>query len=227
MNYVSRAEVARSTVARAFSWMSAGLILSGLSAYAVATSPYLLNLFFSNMAIIFVLFALQIGLVVVLSGALKQLSYSTSVILFLAYAALSGVTLSSIFLVYTLASITKVFFITAGMFGVAAAYGAFTKENLLGLGRILTMGLIGLIIAFIVNIFIQSTSFDLVLSIAAVVLFTLLTAYDTQMLLTYADQASEHPSYAGLFSIRMALALYLDFVNMFIYLLRLFGQRRD
>jgi FtsH-binding integral membrane protein len=224
---MSRAEVARSTVRRAFNWMAAGLATSGIIAYLVSTSPYALSLVLNNPIIFFGLVIAQLALVVVLSAFVHKLEYSTAALLFMGYASLTGLTLSTLFLMYQMTSLVSVFFITAGMFALSALYGATTTYNLMSLGRILTTMLIGILLALVVNMFLQSGSFDLMISIGAVVVFTLLIAYDTQMLMAYADRAADHPQFAGLFAIRMALALYLDFVNLFIYLLRLFGQRRQ
>ena len=168
----------------------------------------------------------ELALVIGLSTAINKLSLTTATLLFILYSVINGATLSSIFIVYDISTIGNVFFITAGTFGAMALYGYTTKKDLSGLGKLLFMGLIGIIIATLVNVFlVKSAGFDLLLSYAGVLIFVGLTAYDSQKIkemcssIEYADASAQKLSLLG------ALTLYLDFINLFLYLLRIFGRR--
>ncbi len=207
-------------------WMTAGLGLTALVAWAIASSPTALNLIFSNTWLLIGLVIAQLGLVVGLSAAVQRLSAFTATSLFLLYAALTGVTLSSIFVVYTTGSIAKAFLITAATFGAMTVYGTVTKRDLTGLGSFLFMGLIGLIIAMVVNIFLKSPMVDFIISGVGVLIFTGLTAYDTQKLRRFGENAPlEDGTAIRRGAILGALTLYLDFINLFLMMLRLFGNR--
>ena len=171
------------------------------------------------------LFIVELALVFVISGMIKKLSLTTATILFIIYSLLNGVVFSGIFLVYTDASISKVFFITAGTFAAMSLVGYTTKRDLSSMGRILFMALIGLIIATIVNIFLKSSGLDMILSYLGVLIFVGLTAWDTQEIKNMLLECEEPNEEAQKIALLGSLSLYLDFINLFIYLLRIFGSR--
>ena len=212
---------------KVYVWMAFALIITGITAYGVASSPSLLNLIFTSKAVFFGLIIAEFVLVLTVSAAINRLSLSTATLLFVLYSVVNGATLSCIFLAFSMATIGKVFFITAGTFGVMAFIGYTTKADLTSVGKILFMALIGLIIATVVNMFTKSESFDLILSYIGVLVFVGLTAYDTQKIkrmLQLAPDAGESMQKMALLG---ALTLYLDFINLFLYLLRIFGRSRD
>lgn len=211
---------------KVYVWMTLALIITGVTAYGVANSPGVINAIYSNSAIMWGLIIAELALVIGISAAINRLSLATATLLFVLYSAINGVVLSSIFLVYTTSSIASVFFITAGTFAVMAFVGYTTKADLTSLGKILLMALIGLIIASLVNVFfLKSTGFDLIISYVGVLIFVGLTAYDSQkikQMLMMAPDAGESSQKLALLG---ALSLYLDFINLFIYLLRILGKR--
>lgn len=209
--------------ARTYGWMCLGLAMTGFVALTVAHSPALLELFVYNRGVVFGLLFGQLALVWAFSAMAHRVSGGTAAAMFIIYALAVGLTLSSLFLVYTQASIAQVFFVTSGAFGGLALYGATTKRDLSPVGQFMMIGLIGLVIAMVVNIFVHSAAFDFVLSCAGVLIFAGLTAYDNQVLRTLYSQRGE----AGNLPLRGALMLYLSFINLFLFLLRLFGSRRD
>jgi len=205
-----------------YNYMAMGLGLTGAIALLVVSSP---TLFHALQPLILVFALATIGVVFFLSFKINTMKYSTAQITFWLYAALNGVVFSGIFMAYTYESIARVFFITAGMFAATSLYGYTTKKDLTSWGSFLFMGLIGLIIASIVNIFLASTMLQFMISVAGVVVFTGLTAYDTQNIKdTYVEGSSAEV--AGKRAIFGALRLYLDFINLFLMLLRLMGDRR-
>ena len=211
-----------------YNWMAIGLGLTGIVAFYVANSPALVKLVFGNQLLFFGLIIGELVLVFSISSRVHKMQASTATGLFLLYAALNGVTLSFIFLVYTRTSITSVFFICAATFIACSIYGMTTKRDLTSLGWFMVMGLIGIIIATVVNIFVRSSSMNMIISYIGVIVFVGLTAYDTQKLKTMALQVEG--SGEGLVrkgAIIGALALYLDFINLFLMLLRIFGSSRD
>lgn len=215
----------RSYMQKVYNFMAMGLILTGLVSYIVPQSPELVQaLYFSPLKWI-VMFA-PLGMVFFLSYSVQKLSYSATQLLFWAYSALMGLSLGFIFLVYTNQSIARVFFIASAMFLSMTLYGYTTKKDLTSMGSFMFMGLIGIVIASLVNIFFQSSGLHFVISILGVIIFTGLTAYDTQTIKDnyYNSVAGES---LGKLAIMGALTLYLDFINLFISLLRLFGDRRD
>ena len=219
----SGASVASLYMRQVYMWMGAGLFLTALVSWGVASSQAAMQLIFSNAFVLILLCVAQLGLVIALSAAVHRMSAQTATLCFLAYAVLTGVTLASIFVVYPMGSIANAFLSTAGMFVAMSIYGTVTKRNLAGMGNFLFMGLIGLLIAMVVNIFLASSMMDFVIS--AVVLFTLLTAYDTNQLRIFGSSAPLDDEVAvrrG--AILGALTLYLDFINLFLMLLRLFGN---
>lgn len=214
-------------IRKVYTWMSMALAITGITAYGVAISPNLINFVFGSKAIFFGLIIAELAMVILLSARLHKLSLTTATLMFITFSVLNGVTLSSIFLIYTTSSIATTFFICAGTFAAMSAYGAFTKTDLSSIGKLLFMALIGLIIATVVNLFVHSTGLDLIISYAGVLIFVGLTAWDTQkikLMLSNADFMDEGAQKIALIG---ALSLYLDFINLFIYLLRIFGARRD
>lgn len=214
-------------MARVYGWMVAALAISGGTAFLTIHSEFLLRIIFLSPGQ-FVFYGLMIGelvLVVVLSRKVRSLSVSTAIGLFIAYAVLNGLTLSSIFLVYTGASITRIFIIAALMFGGMSLYGMKTKTSLRSAGRYLMMGLMGIIIASLANLLFRSDGLSWLLSIATVFVFTGLTAYDTQKLMSISVHADNSDAFQKV-AVIGALQLYLDFINIFLALLRLFGRRR-
>jgi len=212
-----------------YNWMALGLGLTGIIAFYVSNSEALLNFIFGNQLIFWGLIIGELVLVFSISGRITKMSAQTATGLFLLYSALNGATLSFIFIVYSGASIARVFFITAGTFAVCSVYGMTTKRDLTSLGGFLFMGLAGIIIASLVNLFIKSSAMTMIISYIGVLVFVGLTAYDTQRI---KEMALSRP--AGLQSdahrkgaILGALSLYLDFINLFLMFLRIFGGSRD
>ena len=211
---------------KVYLWMTLALVLTGITAYGVASSPGLMMTIFQTPAIMWGLIIAELAIVIAISAAINRLSLTTATLLFVLYSVLNGATLSLIFAVYTMSSIANVFFITAGTFGVMAAYGYFTKRDLSSWGKLLLMALIGLIIATLVNVFlVKSSGFDLILSYAGVLIFVGLTAYDTQKIKQMLAMQTDMGEGAQKVALLGALSLYLDFINLFLYLLRIFGRR--
>lgn len=210
---------------KVYVWMAMALAITGIAAYGVATSPSLLSLIFGGGPTLWILIIAELGLVFYTTARIDKLSLATATTLFVVYSALNGVTLSSIFLVYSMTSIAKVFFITAGTFAAMGAYGYFTKADLSRIGNILFMALIGLVIATVVNLFLKSAMFDLILSYVGVAIFVGLTAWDTQKIKHMLAVQTDMGETAQKFALMGALTLYLDFINLFLYLLRIFGNR--
>ena len=211
---------------RVYGWMSMALIITGLVAYRTATSPEISSFIFGDKFVFFGLMILELILVGVLVGAIQKMSATAATIAFVFYSILNGVTLSAIFFVFTADSIANVFFITAGTFAAMSAYGFFTKSDLSKLGNILIMALIGLIIASLVNLFLKSEMLYWISSYAGVLIFVGLIAYDTQKLKRLNVIGNEGSDEDKKEAIIGALTLYLDFINLFLYLLRIFGKRR-
>ncbi len=210
--------------AQVFWWMGIGLALTAITAMAVTYVEPLQRIVLGNPIIYFGLIIAELGMVFYLSLRLTKLSFSTALTIFLVYAAVNGLTLSAILLVYTATSVVSTFFITAGMFGAMALFGTTTKRDLSSWRSFLFMGLIGIIIASVVNIFLGSSMLHWMISLFGVAIFVGLTAYDTQKIKHMAVQNSLP---IGKLAIYGALALYLDFINLFIMLLRFFGSSRD
>jgi FtsH-binding integral membrane protein len=205
--------------------MAAGLAITALVAYFVAASPAIVFTIARSRPLFWGLMISQLGLVVWLSARVQTMAPATASLLFLAYSALTGLTMSFVLLAFTGESVASTFMVTAGTFGALAAYGTVTKRSLAGWGQFLFMGLIGVVIASVVGMFWQNDGFQFVLSFIGVIVFTGLTAYDAQRLkgLALAMPAGQTGSYA----IVGALTLYLDFINLFMMLLRLTGSRRN
>ena len=226
INYPRTADqiaIASNTLIRqVYAWMGGGLLVTAFMAMVTLSSPALLNAVFGNRLVFYGLILGELGLVIAISGAINRLSAATASLLFLLYAALNGVTMSVIFAVYTAESVSSTFVITAATFGSMSAFGYLTKRDLTGWGSFLFMGLIGVVIASLVNIFTQSSAVSWIISAVGVIVFTGLTAYDTQKIKAMAANGAEgrKPAILG------ALTLYLDFINLFLMLLRLLGNRR-
>lgn len=212
---------------KVFVWMTLALAITGLTAYGVATSPTILSLIFSSKVTFFGLIIAEFALVFAISGAINRLSLSTATLLFILYSVINGATLSSIFFAFSVATIGKVFFITAGTFGAMALVGYTTKTDLTSMGKLLFMALLGIIIASVVNMFVASSGLDLILSYVGVLVFVGLTAYDTQKIKQMCQAAPDAGESAQKLALIGALSLYLDFINLFLYLLRIFGNNRD
>ena len=212
---------------KVFVWMTLALAITGLTAYGVATSPTILSLIFSSKVTFFGLIIAEFALVFAISGAINPLSLSTATMLFILYSVINGATLSSIFFAFSVATIGKVFFITAGTFGAMALVGYTTKTDLTSMGKLLFMALLGIIIASVVNMFVASSGLDLILSYVGVLVFVGLTAYDTQKIKQMCQSAPDAGETTQKLALIGALSLYLDFINLFLYLLRIFANNRD
>jgi uncharacterized protein len=207
-----------------YGWMCLGLMITALTAGLVASSPQLMATVMTNSLLFWGMAIAQIGLVLVISGRVHKLATSTASALFVAYSMLTGVTLSVILFVFTGDSIASTFVVTAGMFGGMAAFGTLTRRSLAGWGQFLFMGLIGVVLASVVGIFWQNDGFQFVTAFIGVIVFTGLAAYDAQRLKAMALATPD--GQAGSYAILGALIVYLDFINLFLFLLRLFGSRR-
>lgn len=211
---------------KTYLWMTMALAITGLTAYIVAGNEMILNILFNFRAAIWILFIAEIGLVISLSAAIERLSLTTATLMFIVYAILNGVTFSTLFLAYSLPSLATTFFVTAGTFGAMSAVGFFIKKDLSFIGRILIMALIGIIIATVVNIFLASTGLDVIITYLGVLIFVGLTAYDTQKIKKMFQMAPDASAHTQKYAVLAALTLYLDFINLFLYLLRFFGNRK-
>lgn len=225
-NYVSVQEQTNSVMKRVYVRMFIGLLISAFCALGVASSTSLLQFFFGNTIMYWVLFGAMIVMALVIPARMNKMSTGAMLGLFILFAALMGVTLAPIFIIYKLGTIVYTFFITAGTFGAMSVYGYFTKSDLTKIGSFLFMALIGLIIASVVNIFLHSSGLEWVISIAGVLIFTGLTAWDTQQVKRIAA-ANLDPALADKLATMGALNLFLDFINLFLYILRIFGGNRD
>ena len=211
---------------KVYLWMTLALIITGITAYGIATSPGLIYAILSNQALFWGLIIAEFVLVFAISGAINKMSITVATLLFVLYSVINGATLSVIFIAYTAESITNVFFITAATFGAMSLIGYTTKTDLSSMGKYLMMALIGVVIATIVNMFMGSSMLHMIISYVGVLVFVGLTAYDTQKiknLLMEAPDAGEHVHKIALLG---SLTLYLDFINLFIYLLRILGDRK-
>jgi len=225
MEALQRAAALPKLMTKVYTWMTLALVITGLTALVVSRNESLLMLIYGNKWVMVGLIVAQLALVIGVSAAIEKLSMGTATLIFILYSVLTGAVFSSIFIIYTSASIAKVFFITAGTFGVMAFIGTTTKKDLSSVGRIAFMALIGLIIASVVNLFMKSSTFDYILSYIGVVIFVALTAYDTQKIRQMLVEYSGYGEVAQKVALLGALTLYLDFINLFIHLLRIFGSR--
>ena len=219
------AERATSFLRKVYGWMFVGLGITATIALAVASSPAIVQTLATNRILFFGLMFGELGLVFYLSARVQKLSPGTAAGLFLLYSALNGVTLSFIFLLYSGTSIATTFLVTAGMFGALALYGSTTKRSLAGVGQFVFMGLIGVVLASVVGMFWKSEGLQFIISIVGVIVFTGLTAWDAQRLKVMAASVPE--GQYGSYSVVGALSLYLDFINLFLFMLRFLGGRRN
>jgi FtsH-binding integral membrane protein len=224
-NTVQTAERVSAFLWKVYGWMAVGLGLTAVVAFAVAGSPDLLRVLVGNRLVFFALVIAELGLVFFMSARADRLSPGTASGLFALYSALNGVTLSVILLAYTGESVTMTFVVTAGMFGALALFGSTTKRSLAGAGQFFMMGLVGLILASIVGMFWHNDALQFLISVVGVVVFTGLTAWDAQRLKQMAVALPE--GQVGAYAVVGALSLYLNFINLFLMLLRFTGSRRD
>ena len=217
-----------SFVRSVYNWMAIGLALTGFVAYYVSNSQSMQNIIFGNPMVFYGLIIGELAMVFYLSARVNKMQASTATALFVLYAALNGATLSAVFLAYTKSSIASTFFVCAGTFVAASVYGWTTKKDLTSFGSFLFMGLIGIIIASVVNLFLKSSGMTMIISYIGVLLFTGLTVYDTQRLknMALAQPADLEAGVVRKGAIMGALSLYLDFINLFLMLLRIMGDRR-
>ncbi|MGL4597916.1 MAG: Bax inhibitor-1/YccA family protein [Bacteroidia bacterium] len=209
-----------------FGWMAAALALSGVAAYAFATIPAFTEFLYGSRVTFYIVLFAPVALVLVMGFGQNRLSFPALLGIFLLYAALTGMSLSSIFLIYEMGSIISTFLISSGMFAAMAVLGFVTKADLTSFGRIMMMGLMGIVIASIVNLFMQSSQLGWIISLVGVAVFTGLTAYDVQKLKNIASQTGSEGEVAAKASVMGALTLYMDFINLFIMLLRVMGKRK-
>lgn len=208
---------------KVYTWMMLALIITAVTGYGIASSPILsmhIEKFF------WILLFVELAVVIVLGSMISRLSLTSATTMFIVYSIINGVTLSSIFVAYSPMVITKVFLITAGTFGATALYGYTTKKDLSMMGKILFMSLLGLIIATFANFFMRSTGFDYIISYIGVIIFVGLTAYDTQKVKKILQVQSEGGETAQKIALIGALSLYLDFMNLFLSLLKIFGNKK-
>lgn len=217
----------RSIMRNVYLWMTGGLALTGIVALLVSRSPGIMSALVSNRGLFIVLFIAEIGLVIYLSARIQKMKPGTAVLGFITYAALNGITLSLILLAYTGVTIATAFFVTAGTFAGMSVYGSVTKRDLSKIGSYLMMALIGIIIASVVNLFLRSSALYWVVSYLGVAVFLGLTAWDTQIIKGWSDSLSGKVSEGEYVKISIlgALKLYLDFINLFLFFLRIFGRR--
>lgn len=227
--YYSQADVARQTNAvmkKVYVRMFIGLLVSAFCALGVASSPAAISFIFGNKVVFWGMLIAMFAMAIMIPVRMHKMASGTVLILFLVYAALMGTFMSSIFFAYSMSSIVATFFITAGTFGAMSVYGYVTKTDLTKMGSFLMMALFGLIIAMVVNIFLKSAAMGYVVSIAGVLIFTGLTAWDTQQVKQLAA-ADIDPAVSDKLATMGAMNLYLDFINLFLFILRIFGGNRD
>lgn len=224
-NVVVDEAVQRSFIVKVYGWMTLALAITGLVAVATAMNPSIMAAISGSPVFLVVIIA-QLVVVLVLSAVMPKLNAGVATGLFIIYSALTGLTFSMLFLIYTATSIGQVFFITAGTFGLVSAYGYITRRDLTSIGNLAFMALIGLILGMIVNIFLASSALDWILTILGVIIFVGLIAYDTQRIKRMAAGIGEDGEASRKAAVFGALALYLDFINLFLRLLRIFGRRR-
>ena len=218
----------RTLMGKVYLWMTLALAVTGLTSLYVASSPGLVQSIFASRGTFWLLVIAELALVFILSARIMKMSFSTAGIMFALYSVLNGVTMSFIFIAYTSTSIATAFFVTAGMFAAMSFIGFVTKKDLSSFGSLFTIALLGLIIASVVNIFLNSSVMYWIITYVGVLLFVGLTAYDTQkikqMLIEYGDEVNDSTQKLALIG---SLSLYLDFINLFLYILRLFGNNKE
>ncbi|MFH1377342.1 MAG: Bax inhibitor-1/YccA family protein [Planctomycetota bacterium] len=224
---ISREEVfINEFVAKVFGWMAFALTVTGITAFLVSQSMDTVRMIVLNRPVFFGLMLVELGLVMMISWLINKISFTTAIVLFMTYSVVNGLTLSVIFLAYTMASIASTFLVTASTFGVMCAYGLVTKRDLTGIGSLLYMALFGLIIASIANFFLHNELVYWIITYAGVIIFVGLTAYDTQKIKRIGETSFAKTEKGQNLAVIGALSLYLDFINLFLFLLRLLGNRR-
>lgn len=213
-------------ITKVYNWMALALFVTGLVAYFTASSPQIINAITSSKLIFYGLLISELLLVIYLTSAIQKLSQNMVITGFLIYSVLNGLTMSVIFLIYTSNSIATTFYVTAGTFGAMSLYGYYTKKDLTSIGNMAVMALIGIIIASIVNLFLQNEMMYWIITYLGVAVFVALTAYDTQKLKEIGSKGFVNGENMEKMSILGALTLYLDFINLFLFLLRIFGDRK-
>jgi uncharacterized protein len=213
-------------ITKVYGWMSFALVITGITAYFTAATPSVMQLIFSSIYVFYGLLALELGLVIGIGALINKISATVATALFILYSVVNGLTLSVIFLVYTQGSISLTFFVTALTFGSMSAYGYFTKKDLTSWGNLLLMALVGMIIASIANLFMKNEILYWITTYAGILIFVGLTAYDTQKIKNMNIAALENEDGVKKAAIMGALTLYLDFINLFLLLLRLFGRKK-
>lgn len=222
---VAQAERVTAFLRKVYGWMFLGLGITAFVAHSVASSPDIVRALVGNQLAFFALFAVELGLVFYLSARVSSMAPANAAALFVVYSALNGVTLSVILLVYTGATIATTFLVTAAMFGALAIYGTVTTRSLAGVGQFVMMGLVGLILCSVISVFWHNDALEFLISVVGVIVFTGLTAWDAQRLRQMATALPD--GRVGSYAVVGALSLYLDFINLFLMLLRLQGGRRD
>ena len=213
---------------KVYQYMALGLILTSLTAWITVASPAMIRFFYGSRAPLIIAAIAELGLVFYLSATIAKHDASTSLLLFGLYSVLNGITISCVLLVYTHESVYTAFLSTAGMFGAMSLYAMYTKRDITAWGSFLHMGLRGLIIAMVINIFLGSSTAETVISVMGIIIFMGLTAYDTAKIKSMAESYGMNDDETiGKVAVIGALALYLDFINLFLYLIKLFGKRRD
>jgi FtsH-binding integral membrane protein len=215
-----------SFISKVYGWMTAALIITGFVAVWCASNPSAIEIIFGNKLVFWGLIIAEFACVAALVSVVSRISSTTATLIFIGYSALNGLTLSGIFLIYTSESIANTFFITAATFGLMSAYGYFTKRDLTTIGNLAFMALLGLLIASVVNIFLESEMLYWIATYAGVLIFVALIAYDTQKIKELNIIGNEGTEEDKKEAIMGALTLYLDFINLFLYLLRIFGRRK-
>lgn len=218
-------EATRKFLLNVYNWMAMGLAITGIIAYGISKSAFV-EVLYSNMFLLFGIVILQLAVVFGMTFAINKIPSGVAIGAFFLYSALTGLTMSAIFLVYTGASIASTFFICAGMFAAVSAYGYMTKKDLSKFGTYFFMALIGLILASVVNIFLKSSTLNWIISYAGVIIFVGLTAYDTQKIKNMSQSTDIDTEAGKKGAVIGSLMLYLDFINMFMFLLRIFGDRK-
>lgn len=219
-------EISRAFITKVYRWMTLALVISGFTALYTASSQTLISFIFGSKFVFYGLLVAELALVFILSAALHKMSVGLGVFFFILYSVINGLTISSIFIIFEIRSIFIVFFISAAMFAGMSIYGAKTKQNLMSAGRYLMMALIGLVIASLVNLLLKSSMLEWIISLISVAVFTGLTAYDTQKMFKIARNSDDSEIFQKA-AIMGALELYLDFINIFLSLLNLFGKRKS
>ena len=222
----SKAVAVRSFVTKVYGWMAAALMITALVSMWTAMTPAIFQALISNQILFIALLLAEVILVFYLSARVQTMSVGRASTAFLVYSILNGLTLSIIFIAYTQASIATTFFVTAGTFGAMSLYGFVTKTDLTSMGNMLFMAIIGLVLASVVNMFWHNSALYWLITYAGILIFVGLTAYDTQKIKRMAMEVDEESDIGKKAAIMGALALYLDFINLFLMLLRLFGRRR-